>query len=117
MGSRQEDKRQHILDAVDKDLDVRDRWLGIRELKSKYNPILYHNKDKEGKHLSWTQRAQKAAEYLSQQQLGKPSQEDQGKKQRKQAAYKHSIVTIYDIVERNRTEPPTMEDPSELPRN
>ena len=59
--SRQEDKTQRILEALDKELDIRDRWLGIRELKGKYNPTPYHNKDTEGKHIKWKERAQKAA--------------------------------------------------------
>ena len=115
--NRKENKKQHILETIHKDLDVRDRCLGIRELRSKYNPIPYHNKDKEGKQLSWTQGAQKAAEYLSQQQWGKPSQEGQDKKQSRQAHYQQHVVTVYDLVERYKTEPPTLEALIQLSKN
>ena len=33
------DKKHHILQTLDKELDARDRWLGIKALKTKYNPI------------------------------------------------------------------------------
>ena len=36
--SRKDDKRNGIIESVSKDLDVKDRWLGIRELKRKYTP-------------------------------------------------------------------------------
>ena len=61
-----------IIKSLDKDLDIRDRWLGIRQLKSKFAPTPYHNRDKQGKHIPWKERAQTAAEHLSQNQWGKP---------------------------------------------
>ena len=68
---RKQDRKERVLGGLTKDLDIRDRWMGIRELKTKYNPIPFHNKDKEGKHIQWKDRAQRAAEHLSTQQWGK----------------------------------------------
>ena len=35
--SRREDKKKIILDTMTKDLDLRDRWLGIRQLKQNFD--------------------------------------------------------------------------------
>ena len=59
--SRKQDKKIRILESVSKDLDIRERWLGVRELKRKYNPTPYHNKDKDGQHITHDKRAQFAA--------------------------------------------------------
>ena len=72
--SRQEDRKQKVLGAISKDLDLRSRWLGIKEFKSKFNPTPYHNKTKEGEHIKLHERAQKAADHLSREQWGEPSQ-------------------------------------------
>ena len=58
--SRKQDKKERILESVSKDLDLRERWLGIRELKRKYNPTPYHNKDKDGQHITHDKGAQLA---------------------------------------------------------
>jgi hypothetical protein len=79
--NRKEDRKERVLETLDKDLDLRDRWLGIRELKAKYNPIPYHNTDKEGKHVKWKDRAQKAADHLSKTQWGKDTEEDNRKEE------------------------------------
>ena len=68
--SRKQDRRDRVLEGLTKELDIRDRWLGIRELKTKYTPSPYHNKDAEGNHVQWKDRAQKAAEHLSTKQWG-----------------------------------------------
>ena len=49
--SRKQDRRDRILEGLTKDLDLRDRWLGIRELKTKFNPTPYHNTGQDGKHV------------------------------------------------------------------
>jgi hypothetical protein len=49
--SRREDKKQRIIESVSKELDLRERWLGIRELKRKYNPTPFHNKNAQGEHI------------------------------------------------------------------
>ena len=66
-----------ILEAISKDLDLRDRWLGIRELRRKYTPTPYHNKDRQGLHISHKNRAQHAAKHLSELQWGEVHQEIQ----------------------------------------
>ena len=40
-----------MIRALSKDLDVRDRWMGIRQLKSDYNPSPYNRKEMHGKHI------------------------------------------------------------------
>ena len=46
---------------------MRDRWLEIKELESKYNPTPYHNKDSDTKHIRRQDRAQQTLS--AQQQL------------------------------------------------
>ena len=58
------------VDTLDRELDIRNRWLGVGQLKSKYNPTPYHSKTREGKHIKWKERAQQAAEHLSKKQWG-----------------------------------------------
>ena len=74
--SRKQDKQEHVLDTLNKDLDLRDRWLGIEQLKSKYSPTPYHNKDRQGQHIRYDQRADKAAEHVSRTQWSKTAPED-----------------------------------------
>ena len=47
------------METLDKDLDRRDTWLGIRRLKSEYKPQPYHRKTKDGKHIKMNNRAKK----------------------------------------------------------
>ena len=65
------DKRNHILKTVSKELDVRDRWAGIRALKKDYNPTPYNRKDKQGKIVAQKDRAETAAKFLAENQWGK----------------------------------------------
>lgn len=60
-----------MLGAVSKDLDLRDRWLGTRELKRKNNQIPYHNTDKEGTHVQLKERAQKNCRTLKPKPIGR----------------------------------------------
>ena len=69
--SKKEDRTKMIMDTLDKDLDIRDKWLGIRQLKKEYQPITYARTTKEGHHIPQKERAQKAAEYLAEEQWGK----------------------------------------------
>ena len=57
------DKSKDVMRSVDKDLDVRYRWLGIKAMKNQYQPRTYHSKDKNGKHINMYRRAQEAATY------------------------------------------------------
>ncbi len=69
--SKKEDKTNMIIKTLDKDLDVRDRWLGIRQLKQQYQPNPYARTNSAGMHITQRQRAQQAANYLSGEQWGK----------------------------------------------
>ena len=68
--SKREDKTKMIIDTLDKDLDIRDRWMGIRQLKQEYQPNPYARRTTDGKHITQKQIAQKAADYLSEEQWG-----------------------------------------------
>ena len=68
--SRRDDKKRRIIESVSKELDLRDRWLGIRELKRKYTPTPFHNKNAEGLHIQHKKRAQEAAKHLSEKTMG-----------------------------------------------
>ena len=59
------DRRKRLLDMVDKDLDVRDRWMGIRYLKKGYQPIPYRIKDEEDKRVAVGNKAHEAANFLA----------------------------------------------------
>ena len=54
---RKQDIKEHTVKTPDKNLDLRDRWLGTRQLKSNFAPTPYHNRDKQGKHIPWKDRA------------------------------------------------------------
>ncbi len=62
------DKRNFLLDKVDEQLDVRDFYLGVKELKSEYNPKPFNRKGKDGKSVPLNRRAEAAARYLSEEQ-------------------------------------------------
>ena len=59
------DRRKRLLDMVDKDLDVRDRWMGISYLKKGYQPIPYTIKDDKGKRVAVGNKAHEAANFLA----------------------------------------------------
>ena len=45
------DRQEYVLEIIDKDLDVRDKWAGIRELKKPYKPIPYAQKTNDGRKI------------------------------------------------------------------
>lgn len=61
---------KRILESVSTDVDLRGRRLGIRELKRKYDPTPFHNKNAEGIHIQHKQGAQEAVTHLSEKQWG-----------------------------------------------
>ena len=83
------------------------------ELKSKYNPIPFHNRDGDGKHVAWSDRAQKAAEHLSNNQWGnipRAEVEEASTQRNNEARYKqHRIITQEDE-ERYNIQPPSVEE-------
>ena len=61
--SSKRDRKHYIQASIHKDMDVRDRWLGIRSLKQGFKPAAYHQKDRLGKHVPRNQRAEAAAKF------------------------------------------------------
>ncbi len=55
---------------VDKDLDFRERWAGIRGIKKDYTPTPYARKHKQGQIVANPRRAETAAQYLSEDHWG-----------------------------------------------
>ena len=66
------EKRKYIHTTIDKDLDIKERWLGIRRLRTPYKPTPYYRKDKQGKNITFAQQAEAAADYLATEQWGTP---------------------------------------------
>ena len=58
---KQYERMQHVLEIIDKDLDVRETWAGIGELKTPYKPIPYAQKRKDGTKIRIGDRAEEAA--------------------------------------------------------
>ena len=72
-----------MLKAINKDMDERERWMGLRNMKKGYQPQPYHRTEKgTGEHIHMKERAQKAAEYLRDKQWGET-------KERKEEKRKH----------------------------
>ena len=108
--SRQEDRKKLVIESISRDLDLRSRWLGIKELKSKYNPTPYHNVTKDGEHIKLHDRAQKAAEYLSREQWGELSQEQKDLKETRKHKYRNNKITNYFSFEKYYTEEIMMDE-------
>ena len=62
---RRKGKRQNAEELVQHDMDIRDRWLGIKALKSDYNPLTYSNRTATQTHIPKAQRQSAAATYLA----------------------------------------------------
>ena len=63
--SKRKDRRNLLLEAVSKDLDVRSQWLGLRQLKKTYTGNPFSRKTANGKHISMNQRANETAKFLA----------------------------------------------------
>ena len=72
--SKRQDRKDHIMSTVVENLDLRDKWLGLRQLKTGYTPQPYYRKDKNGKHTSYHMRAEETADYLATHQWGKQTE-------------------------------------------
>ena len=78
-----EDKKYVVIKTIAKELDVREMWAGIRRTKGKCQPQPYNRTDKySGKHIQMKQRAEKAAEYLSQEQWDKKEEPEEENERR-----------------------------------
>lgn len=56
-----EDRKQRLHDMISKDLDERDRWMGIKAIRKGYQPIPYTLKTEEGKRIRVGDKAAKPA--------------------------------------------------------
>ena len=61
--STRRDKRRTALDTVRQELDVRDKWLGLRWMKE-FSPTSYSRKDGMGRHVPMHKIAEVSANYL-----------------------------------------------------
>ena len=71
--SVRKDRRQHQAKLIDKELDVRDQYMGLKYLRNDYVPVPLGMKDAAGRHVPFAQRADKLAECLHTQIRGKNS--------------------------------------------
>ena len=57
--------------SVKEELDVRDKWLGLRFMKKSYQPRPFSRKGGDGKHISKENIARETAKYLAEKHWGK----------------------------------------------
>ena len=63
--TRRQEKKQAKIHAVRRDLDVRDKWLGIKRMKSTYKATPITFRDRHNRSIPYQRRAHVAAEYLA----------------------------------------------------
>ena len=63
---RKQEKQDRVHRSINKDLDLKDNFLGIRQLKKPYQPIPYVFTTKDRKKVNYRNRAEAAAEHLAQ---------------------------------------------------
>ena len=68
--SARRDRRQHMANMVSHDIDIRDQYMGLKNLRKTFTPIPLSMRDQNKKHIPMEQRAQKAAEFLGTQIWG-----------------------------------------------
>ena len=68
---RAEKEEEGVLRSLRKDLDLRDRWAGIREFKKAYTHIPYTFRNADGNRIRLGERAEGAATFLEKQFWGK----------------------------------------------
>jgi hypothetical protein len=73
--SIRQDRRDRMLEMVSTDLDARDMWMGIRQLKKGYQPLPYSMKDEKGKRVPMGNQANTAATFLEKQIWGKTDEQ------------------------------------------
>ena len=76
--------------------------MGIKQLKSEYNPTPYQRRDRQGTHIHKDLRAEQAAEYLRKYQWGKDGME--------QEEHNRSNTYIHDSIEDYNMNPITVEE-------
>merc|ERR1712115_496225 len=75
--SIRQDRRERILEMTSKDLDVRDRWLGTRKLRTGYQPLPYNMKDSTGKRIPMGNKTEAAADFLATQIWGNEGEQNE----------------------------------------
>ena len=55
---KEHERNEFIHTTIDKDLDVRSKWAGIRQLKTPYKPIPHAQKRKDGTKIRVKDRAE-----------------------------------------------------------
>ena len=63
--SKQADKKQYVIRSVTKDMDPRERWMGIKSMKAEYKPQPYHRKDKSGQTINTHKKLRKHLQSIS----------------------------------------------------
>ena len=66
------DKKAMQLRNVDHQLDIRDKWMGIKAMKRTYNPLPYSRKNSAGKIVPLAERPEASAKYLAEVQWKRP---------------------------------------------
>ena len=68
--SRTNDKTKYVMKTISNDLDLQEKWIGIRQLKKGYAPMPFHRNNSKGNHVKCHERAEATAEYLATKQWG-----------------------------------------------
>lgn len=68
--AKRKDWKNWVHSTITEDLDIRDKWMGIKFLKQKFSPALYERADMHGTTVEISQKATAAADYLAQKQWG-----------------------------------------------
>ena len=58
------DMDQYMANKVHEDLDLRDRWFGVKMLKKQFSPQVYTKYDKDGTPVAFKQQAEATTDYL-----------------------------------------------------
>ena len=68
-----EEKGKFIEEKMNKNLECRDKWLGIKELKQQYTPKMYERSywNEDGKLCSKAEHAEQAAVFLKKKTMGR----------------------------------------------
>eukprot|EP00975_Prorocentrum_lima_P020913 4400842-Prorocentrum_lima.AAC.1 len=66
------ERKQALIYSVRKELDVRDQWLGLRQLKREFTPTPFAKKTAQGHHVKMEEAAQQAASYLQDRHWARP---------------------------------------------
>jgi len=64
-----------MANKVHEDLDLRDRWFGVKMLKQPFSPQVYTKYDKDGIPVEFKQQAEATAEYIDTKHWAAPTNE------------------------------------------